>query len=198
MEVSVKALTDDERIDITHVLFGILLGVQIVGILFIFLSEIIWDVSLLLNITISFAAVIAIWIQNSAVKLSKKEREWNICKDILLSLTKAISLVMESNRLFENIYIHELNECEPYTGIVPDITVYRELDAKINEAIDVYSMILDIEIIKELKNLIKELDQTKLALEYGNLNEEESFGIDNRLLSDVHFKLNQVITRYAK
>ncbi|HBF47492.1 MAG TPA: hypothetical protein DDW91_13970, partial [Shewanella frigidimarina] len=120
-----KALTDDERIDITHVLFGILLGVQIVGILFIFLSEIIWDVSLLLNITISFAAVIAIWIQNSAVKLSKKEREWNICKDILLSLTKAISLVMESNRLFENIYIHELNECEPYTGIVPDITVYR-------------------------------------------------------------------------
>jgi hypothetical protein len=198
MEVSMKALTDDERIDITHVLFGILLGVQIVGILFIFLSEIIWNVSLLLNITISFAAVIAIWIQSSAVKLSKKEREWNICKDILLSLTKAISLVMESNRLFENICIHELNECEPYTGIVPEVTVYRELDAKINEAIDVYSMILDIEIINELKNLIKELDQTKLALGYGNLNEEQSFGIDNRLLSDVHFKLNQVITRYAK
>jgi hypothetical protein len=192
-------MNNEKSIDIPHILIGVLIGVQLTGLIVVLSKDNVFDMALLVNITISLAAIVAIIVQVFAIKLSKKEREWNIIKDIVLPLTKSISEVIEGNRLIIYAYRHDHDyTLGPYNGPLPKLEIFQELNAKIKEAIDVYSMILDKEIIDKLVELLKEINIIDEAVGFANLEDDEACNLKNDLLSKMHIQLNTLMSRYVK
>jgi FtsZ-binding cell division protein ZapB len=192
-------MNNEKSIDIPHILIGVLIGVQLTGLIVVLSKDNVFDMALLVNITISLAAIVAIIVQVFAIKLSKKEREWNIIKDIVLPLTKSISEVIEGNRLIIYAYHHDRDHTlGPYNGPLPKLEIFQELNAKIKEAIDVYSMILDKEIIDKLVELLKEINMIDEAVGFANLEDDEACNLKNDLLSKMHIQLNTLMSRYVK
>uniref|UniRef100_UPI0018CD700C hypothetical protein n=1 Tax=Vibrio hyugaensis TaxID=1534743 RepID=UPI0018CD700C len=115
-------------------------------------NDIKFDMSILTNIVIAVATVIATVIHFSSIKQQRKDRLWDINKPILFGLSQSLSDVIKASEYYlQQEYADRYLE-EPSNAIdAPLPNVYKEFSQKREYALEVYGVLMDKELIDALK-----------------------------------------------
>ncbi|EHD2271096.1 hypothetical protein JRK39_003543 [Vibrio cholerae] len=108
------------------------------------------DIALITNITIAIATIFATYIHYDSTLRQRKQRVWDINKGILLELLESLALVIaESKAALEE----EIESQDPSyrSSRTSNPSVYKLFGEKQRYALDVYSALMDDELIKALE-----------------------------------------------
>jgi len=108
------------------------------------------DIALLTNVTIAVAAIFATYIHYDSTLRQRKERIWEINKTILLDLLESLAQVIRESKgaLEEEI---ESQDPEYRSSRKSNPTVYKEFKDKQEYGLEVYSALMDDELLGALE-----------------------------------------------
>ncbi|EDM65060.1 hypothetical protein PE36_08371 [Moritella sp. PE36] len=108
------------------------------------------DVALLTNITIAMATIFATYIHYDSTQRQRKERIWEINKTILLDLLESLAQVISESKaaLEEEV---QSQDPEYRSSREPNPTVYKKFKDKQEYGLEVYSALMDEELLKALE-----------------------------------------------
>lgn len=111
-----------------------------------------FDMSVVTNIVIAAATVMATIIHFSSIRQQRKDRLWDINKPILLGLSKSLSAVIKASEFYlqEEYSRHHIDDA-PSQKDKPDPNVYKDFDQKREYALEVYKALMDKELIEALE-----------------------------------------------
>lgn len=128
---------------------GVIVGFFLAILIFAGISafDIRLDLNILINIFIAWATVIATLIHYDSQKKQRTDRIWNINKDILLDLTHMLSESIEATVIeIDNLhgYADERTSSKKHD--------WRKLDEKINYVLNVYSPLMEKDLLASLNH----------------------------------------------
>jgi hypothetical protein len=111
-----------------------------------------FDMSVVTNLIIAAATVMATIIHFSSIRQQRKDRLWDINKPILLGLSKSLSAVIKASEYYlqEEYALQHLDDT-PNQNDQPEHNVYREFDKKREYALEVYKVFMNKELIDALE-----------------------------------------------
>lgn len=112
------------------------------------------DTNMAVNYIIAWAACLAAVIHYESIKNQRKDRLWEINKPVLLELTRVLSEVIEETQ--QCINDEQARQSGPSPEREGNSSVWRQLDKKIDYALNVYRPLMS----KELSNEIEALKAT--------------------------------------
>ncbi|HDC4322875.1 hypothetical protein QK281_07965 [Aeromonas hydrophila] len=159
------------------------------------------------NLVISIATVIATFIHFSSSKQQqidrrleaekqRKDRLWDINKEMLLGLSDAFSKVIDAN--FYELCEHELksigHEEYLYTlGEKPSVEVYQQLDEKISFALRVYKPLMKSTLVKKIEQIVATDRRLQRETYEGEIGTIEAMEEINELYKDVLSDIQEFI-----
>ncbi|EJR0682680.1 hypothetical protein ACEV76_23675 [Vibrio parahaemolyticus] len=135
-------------------LIGCVIGffVSFVSLVLFLVSDTKFDMSVVTNLIIAAATVMATIIHFSSIRQQRKDRLWDINKPILLGLSKSLSAVIKASEYYlQEEYARQHIDDAPDPNEQPDPSVYKEFDQKREYALEVYKVLMDKELIDALE-----------------------------------------------
>ncbi|EPV2532060.1 hypothetical protein H4F27_23080 [Vibrio alginolyticus] len=135
-------------------LIGCVIGffVSFVSLVLFLVSDTKFDMSVVTNLIIAAATVMATIIHFSSIRQQRKDRLWDINKPILLGLSKSLSAVIKASEFYlQEEYARQHIDDAPDPNEQPDPSVYKEFDQKREYALEVYQVLMDKELIDALE-----------------------------------------------
>ncbi|KGK02584.1 hypothetical protein [Pseudoalteromonas sp. ND6B] len=183
-------------------LLGFLIGFFCALSIFItiMVSEIKIDMAVVTNIIIATATTAAVFIQIDSAKKQKQARVWEINKDVLLNLAQSLSKVIDLTdkriSIIESIHYDHVENPETIDSKFSK-KVSEDFENSINSILNVYSTIVDENLINQLKNLKnKQLEIGKLYND-DTLTTLEAYEEDLKNYSSLQATLQAFIGRLA-
>lgn len=133
---------------------GMIIGlfISMISLSYILIVDIKLDMAVWTNIIIAAGTAIAVLVHHDSIKMQRKDRIWEINKDVLLDLLDLVSQVIsETELLIDAEYTHDHH----YKS---DPRLWSRLNAQINLALNVYGSLMGEDLIKHIKES-KSIDQ---------------------------------------
>ncbi|EJF0912110.1 hypothetical protein O1B84_003360 [Vibrio cholerae] len=154
------------------------------------------DSSLSINIVIATATIIATAIHYDSVRQQKRERVWEINKENLLSLSRALSSEMKRTALYADraFYIEQgipIDDSELDDS--PD--AYKKFKKVIDESLDVYKPLLNKELIEAIEAFQKEDREIDIAVENNAMSVFEAYDAIHAEQKKLHSTVSDFIKK---
>ena len=156
------------------------------------------DLSIVTNIAIAFATIVATLIHYDSKKQQQRNRVWEINKPILLDLSKSLSAVVKADKFYlQERCAKVFGDAKPNPDHEPASGVYEDFFNKREYALVVYKSLMDDELLNALEEAMQEnIKMSQLAYEY-NIDEgsvyEKAINV-NQALKD---KLDRFIIKLS-
>ena len=176
---------------------GILLGIAASTTTFFLCDAYRGTVSytLLPNIVIAVATVVAVGIHMHSVARQKDAREWDVKKDILLKLTSSLAeLISETQRLRDAEYNHEPSQGGEVAHNTTDFDVFKQFSKYILETVYVYKPVLPENLILAIENYQSRDKEIENYVDRGDYDHGDAY---YELLKEQH-KLHLVLSNCIK
>lgn len=150
------------------------------------------------NIVIALATVVATAIHFDSIATQRKDRIWEINKDVLLNLVHSLSLVIKASEYYlEEEYgrHHEFNEAP--RGRKPKGDVYENFKSNQEYAINVYRSLMDKELIASLKLAKEKNDNIAEAVDHDAIDHAEAYEESLKSYKNLQNKLNDFIAKIS-
>ena len=151
------------------------------------------DTNLSVNIIIAWAACFAAVIHYESIKNQRKDRLWEINKPVLLELTHVLSEVIEETQQCIN------DEQERQSGHNPDregsSSVWRQLDKKIDYALNVYRPLMSKELSAEIETLKAKNKEINHQVNHEFLENIDAYEISLAAYNQLYSKLIEFIDK---
>ena len=135
-------------------LVGCVVGffVGFVSFVMVLISDAKFDMSVVTNLVIAAATVMATIIHFSSIRQQRKDRLWDINKPILLGLSKSLSAVIKASKFYlQEEYARRCIDDAPSQKDKPDPNVYKDFNKQREYALEVYKVLMDKELIEALE-----------------------------------------------
>ncbi|EGR2692982.1 MULTISPECIES: hypothetical protein [Vibrio] len=155
------------------------------------------DLSLAVNIVIASATVVAAAIHFESVRKQELDRIWEINKDALLELSRALSEVIEETQA---AIIYEKTSVMQYLEeVVPSSNqqVYSRLKDNLSYMLNVHKPLLPKPLLKAVTKLQQQDKLTTKQVNEEGLEHEEAYQIMLENYRTVHSELNKFISKVA-
>ncbi|WP_425890869.1 hypothetical protein [Aeromonas veronii] len=147
-----------------------------------------FDMSVVTNLIIAAATVMATIIHFSSIRQQRKDRLWDINKPILLGLSESLSAVIKASEYYlQNEYARQHLDDPPNPNDQPEHNVYREFDKKREYALQVYKELMD----KELTDALEKAKKTNEKI----VRDVVEYGIDNISAYEQSISANEILQR---
>jgi len=157
---------------------GMLIGTFLAFILLasILIFQFQLDIMLITNIVIALATATAAIIHWDSVKKQRKDRLWEINKDVLIDLTHSLSLVIKASEYYlEEEYIgHSLDSYE-LRGEKPDPRVFKKFTLSQEYALNVYRYLMDQELIRSIESAKEKNNRIDKAVNDESIEHTEAY-----------------------
>lgn len=179
---------------------GITIGIFLSFILFstMLVTNVKIDVGLITNIVIAFATVVAAIIHFDSVSKQRKDRIWEINKDVLLELAHHLSLVIKATEYYLEV---EYESMSPYPEAPslkkPEPDVYKKFIDKREYALDVYRSLMDKELIDSLERAKETNDRISDAVNDDMLQVHEAYEESIECYKDLQSKLRTFMAKIS-
>ena len=156
-------------------ILGAILGCffSFISLLIMLVSTINIDMALITNIVIALATVVATAIHFDSIRKQRKDRIWEINKDILLNLAHSLSLVIQASEYYLELERNEFNEL-PRTR-KPKEDVYDNFQNNQEYAINVYRTLMSKELIDSIELAKKRNDQITDAVNHDAIEHAQAY-----------------------
>lgn len=147
-------------------LAGCVVGFFISFVLLVFLLvfDAKFDISVMTNLIIAAATVMASVIHFNSIRQQRKDRLWDINKPILIGLSKSLSSVIKATEYYlQEEYARHYIDDAPDPNDQPDPGVYKEFNQNQEYALEVYKVLMDKELIDalaEAKRINESIDRS--------------------------------------
>jgi hypothetical protein len=163
---------------------GVIVGVCFTAWYLIFEIALHFDYSIATNIVIAFATLIATAIHFDAVRKQRRDRIWEINKDILLNLSQAVSDALEQS----------IKMSDPMDEPKWDAGIHKAHNKAISVVLKIYRPLLTKELIDAIEAYQKEDAEITSCV-----NEDEMSHTDGYCaLSAAQERLHSIISKYIK
>lgn len=181
-------------------IIGAILGTfaSFVILVIILVSDIEIDMALTTNIVIALATVVATAIHFDSISKQRKDRIWEINKDILLNLAHSLSLVIQASEYYleeEESRYHEFNEAP--LGRKPKAGIFEKFKDNQEYAINVYRTLMDKELITSLEIAKENNDRIVDAVNHDAINRAQAYEESLKSYKILQNKLNDFIARIS-
>ncbi len=163
----------------------------------ILITDLKFDVSVATNIVIAIATVMATTIHFSSIRQQRKDRLWDINKDILLGLSQSLSSVIKASEFYlQQEYASMHMDDAPSVNDQPDINVFKDFSKKREYALDVYKVLMNKELLDALKEARRINDNIDHAVNEHGIDHieayEESISTNQKLQEKLGFFIAQM------
>lgn len=185
-------------------MFQFLMGI-IIGIFFsfIFLSVMLVanlkiDIGLITNIVIAFATMVAAIIHFDSVSKQRKDRIWEINKNVLLELAHHLSLVIKASEYYLEVEYESMSEYpEPPSIKKPEPDVYNKFIEKQEYVLEVYRSLMDKELIDSLEKAKEKHDEITSEINYDSCHVTEAYEESIACYKDLQTKLRYFMAKIS-
>ena len=179
---------------------GIILGtfISFVLLVFILISNIDVDMALITNIVIASATVVATAIHLDSTKKQRRDRIWEINKDMLLNLAHSLSLVIHASEYYSEIEFNRQREInEPPRGRKPKEDVYENFHNNQEQVLNVYRTLMNKKLILSIEASKKKNDDIFEALDHDAIDVEDAYDASIVSYKELQNNLNTFITEIS-
>ena len=181
-------------------IMGIILGtfISFVSLVFILISNIDIDMALITNIVIASATVVATAIHLDSTKKQRRDRVWEINKDMLLNLAHSLSLVINASEYYSEIEYNRQREINaPPRGRKPKEDVYENFHNNQEQVLNVYRTLMNKELILNIEASKKKNDDIFEALDHDAIDVEDAYDASIVSYKELQNNLNTFITEIS-
>lgn len=156
-------------------ILGAILGcfISFVSLVLMLVSNINIDMALITNIVIALATVVATAIHFDSIRTQRKDRIWEINKDILLNLAHSLSLVIQASEYYLELEHNEFNELPRERE--PREDVYDNFKNTQEYAINVYRTLMSKELIDSIELAKQRNDQITDAVNHDAIEHAQAY-----------------------
>ena len=108
------------------------------------------SVSVMANIVIAGATIIAVFLQAHSISAQKKEKQWELNKEYVINFLK---LFPEMKKTISDCIFNERRDMAIDAEIKIEGNIFFDFDKALEELLDVYSFLLKPDMVKELTSL---------------------------------------------
>lgn len=179
---------------------GITIGIFFSFILFstILVTDTKIDIGLITNIVIAFATVVAAIIHFDSVSKQRRDRVWEINKNVLLELAHHLSLVIKATEYYLDA---EYERMSPYPEAPslkkPEPDVFKKFIDKQEYALDVYRSLMDKELIDSLEKAKEKDARIADAVNEDRLQVFEAYEESLACYQDLQIKLRTFMAKIS-
>ncbi|MEZ9392038.1 hypothetical protein AB4222_09060 [Vibrio splendidus] len=171
-----------------QLVIGVILGVFLGFVIFmsLLISELSIDATLITNVVIALATVVAATIHFNSVRLQRRDRVWEINKDNLLELSETLSqlIKLSESRIDYEFYLHLGVDKEALPPVKPDIGEYERFTKALETSINVYKPMLSDTFVEKLDKYRSETYVIDARWDSGEIENEfslYSYEYDNQI-----------------
>ncbi|CAH6906520.1 conserved hypothetical protein [Vibrio chagasii] len=171
-----------------QLVIGVILGVFLGFVIFmsLLMSELSIDATLITNVVIALATVVAATIHFNSVRLQRRDRVWEINKDNLLDLSETLSqlIKLSESRIDYEFYLHLGVDKEALPPVKPDIGEYERFTKALETSINVYKPMLSDAFVEKLDKYRSETYVIDARWDSGEIENEfslYSYEYDNQI-----------------
>lgn len=182
---------------------GIPLGI-IIGVIFILVGHddfagenINIEMQTIASSVIALSASVALVINFLSIKSQKDSRRWEVNKGILLELSKTLSdLMNQTSKLVDNEFCNNQGIPEEHK-FIPDNSIYKKFNQHLSHTKDVYSAVLNNQIINAIDTYKKENALITSGVEQDALSLFEAYDAELAAQEKLQKALSQHIKKCA-
>lgn len=143
-----------------NIVIGCVLGIIFtsVGFTVIKFSDLNLTIQTITNIIIALATFIAVAINYLSIKNQKDSRRWEVNKEILINVSTTLSDLLSQTEKLVDVEFNSMQGIPEEQKFTPDNSIYKKFDRFLNHTIEIYSPILNKEIIEAI-NAYKKTDE---------------------------------------
>jgi hypothetical protein len=174
-------------------LLGTIIGffVAMVSLSLFLVSDIKFDMTVVSNIVIAVGTAIAAIIHYDSVKKQRKDRIWEINKDVLLDLLGLVSHAIEETEFaLDPQYAHEI-------GHNPDSRVWSKLKSQTNLALNVYGSLMSNELVNHIEQSKKIDEEIHDEVFFADLDNQEAYERSLKNRKTLQLKLKEFISEMS-
>lgn len=176
-------------------ILGIITGF-IITILYVVLERNFkFDSGLSINIVIATATIVATAIHYDSIRQRRRERVWEINKDNLLNLSRALSADIKRTALYADraFYIEQGMDVDD-TQLDDTPNTYKKFKKVIDESLDVYKPLLNKELIDAIETFQRTDKNIDIAVEDGEMSIFDAY----HTLHSQQKKLHSTVSDFIK
>ncbi|AIY67279.1 hypothetical protein [Pseudoalteromonas piratica] len=181
-------------------IIGAILGTFISFVLFVIIlvSNFNFDGSLITNIVIASATVVATAIHFDSIRKQRRDRVWEINKDMLLSFAHSLSLVIQASEYHaEEVYNRNREINEPPKNREPEKDVYKNFYHIQEQVLNVYGTLMDKELIGNIQSSKESNEYIHEALDHDAIDIEDAYDKSIEEYKKLQNSLNTFITQLS-
>ena len=157
-----------------------------------------FDLALLTNVVIAAATIVATIIHLDSTIKQRKDRVWDINKDVLLNLSHSLSLVIHATEYYSELefYRHQgINESPKSRK--PKDDVYKNFNNNQEHVLNVYRTLMDKELIDSLESSKEQNELISEAVDHDAIEHYEAYDASLELYKELQNKLNMFIAKMS-
>ncbi|EKA5638215.1 TPA: hypothetical protein NG611_004606 [Vibrio parahaemolyticus] len=150
----------------------------------ILITGVTFDMAVWTNIIIAIGTAVAAFIHYDSVKKQRKDRIWEINKDVLLELLDLVSQAIEETEFSLNPeYAHEVKH-------QPNTKVWDKLKSQTNLALNVYGPLMSKELVGHIETSKKLDEQIHDEVFFADLDHQDAYerSLENRQALQLQLK----------
>lgn len=156
------------------------------------------DIGLITNIVIAFATVVAAIIHFDSVSKQRKDRVWEINKNVLLELAHHLSLVIKASEYYLEVEYEMMSQYpEPPNLKKPEPDVYKKFIDKQEYVLEVYRSLMDKELIDSLEKAKAKNDKITDAVNDDSYHIFEAYEESIECYKDLQTKLRYFMAKIS-
>jgi len=137
------------------VVIGAVIGFAMAVLYFTFASKFSFNPALALNVVIAVATIFAVAIHFDSVRNQRRDRVWEMNKENLLSLSKALSSSIDINSKLSEREFNKMNGIPDETNTDGAAEINNKFQQHISESLNVYKPLLNEELITVIEKYQK-------------------------------------------
>ena len=156
------------------------------------------DISIITNIVIAFATVVATIIHFDSVSKQRKDRIWEINKDVLLDLAHCLSLVIKASEYHLDVEYERMSQYPEVSSLKkPEPDVYEKFINKQEYVLEVYRSLMDKELIDSLEKAKAKNDKITDAVNDDIFDVAEAYEESIACYKDLQTKLRSFMAKIS-
>lgn len=169
-----------------------------VSLVMVLVSDAKFDMSVVTNLVIAAATVMATTIHFSSIRQQRKDRLWDINKPILLGLSKSLSAVIKASEFYlQEEYARQYIDDAPSQKNKPGPNVYKQFDQQREYALEVYKVLMDNELIEALEEAKRLNDNIDHSVHEYDVDHISAYEASISVNEDLQKKLSFFITKMS-
>lgn len=189
-----RYVTVKEWVWVVKFIIGLLSGFTVTVWYLVFDFRFDFDHAISLNIVIAAASIIATAIHFDTVKKQRRDRVWEINKDNLINLSKAVASAIKISSELSEREFNKANNIPDDTCTTGSAETHVNLQETISDSLNVYKSLLN----KELISAIEKYQETESSIERTYDYDEITLFDALELQCEAQRKLHKVINHFIK